>query len=135
MKCKINDKEGVYPDQQLLFFHAEKLEDDRTLDGYGIELESTLHLLYRINYPYRVWVYCPIINHRNSYLVLDLEETDTIEIVKRKIEEQTDIPPDQQNLMFKKKCLEDGCTITDYDIQKDSVLVLVRRRLPDSVSS
>ena len=120
VKARIYDKEGIPPDQQRLIFAGRLLEDSHTLSTYNVRRKSTIQLVLRR----RDTIFIKINAENAITFSIAFDPNDTLKKLKAKIQDKEGFPPEKQHLTFAGNELKEGPTLSDYNIQKESLIHL-----------
>ena len=114
IKDKIYAQTKIPSHRQVLKFNDEELDDVHTLKYYNIESKSKLFLYEAIK------IFVEMLN--GTVVTLKLCKSNTIEDVKVRLNLREDIPWDMQRLSFRGKPLRDSDSLSDLNIQNESIL-------------
>ena len=124
IKEKIENKEGIIPEKQKLIFNGKNLVDNKTLEDYKIENESTFYLFHK---NIKIFIQIFLCDKKIMKTIeLDVESNDTILDIKKQIYDKERIPIEQQKLFLYGEQLENLKSISFYKIKKNSIIILIQ---------
>ncbi|XP_077252137.1 polyubiquitin-like [Tasmannia lanceolata] len=118
IKAKIQEKEQIPSEQQIVIYAGRSLEDSQTLASYNIPMESTLHIFIRPKEEMQIFVQLPT----REMILLDVKTWYNVQYIKALIESRVGLPSNQQRLVHSGKQLEDHRTLLEYNIERETML-------------
>ncbi|KAM3207475.1 hypothetical protein ACQJBY_062617 [Aegilops geniculata] len=132
VKKNIHRELGVSPARQRLVLDGKVLQDGRTLASYGVgaagkagSSSCRLHLAVRRWGPGWMEIFVQVPSGRT--LSVMVERSDTVGSVMEKVREKEGVPLDRHRVVYAGKQLEDGRTLAEYNVMKESTLCVILR--------
>lgn len=120
VKTKILFKKGIPPDEQILFHKGKLLLTENVVSHYNMQNGAMVEL--ELRFPIKVTTLS------GKIITLFAEQSLSVFNVKTRLELEDGIPREQQQLVLGETVMEDWCRLYDYDIQKDTILQLVKNQ-------
>jgi hypothetical protein len=126
LKSQIEKCDGIQSNMQMLLFDGKELANERTLSHYKLYDNCTLQIAGKhLGGAANMNVFLKTMSGKTTQI--EVNQEDTVEMVKRKVEELQGVQTEYQQLIYGGKQLHNNFKLKDYKISQDSVIFLVLR--------